>query len=142
MNEEIVAKIAPRATPIMLKLFKQYHSEGSVGQELLNLFKLWCNYDKCRDIFATQFIPFIMDIVEIYFLSTPNIHNVHEIPSLQSHTLSMLGSANQAKAPAEADNPNVVDSTILMQCLDLLCTLLRRSDKESEDHTKIISVFP
>jgi len=67
MNEEVVAKMAPRTTPKLLALFKLYHSEGQLGHELLNLFKLWCSYDKCRDIFVHTFIPFIMDTVETYF---------------------------------------------------------------------------
>jgi len=41
VNEEIVATMAPKITPKLLKLFKTYHNEGMVGQELLNLFKIW-----------------------------------------------------------------------------------------------------
>lgn len=67
--------MAPKVTPKLLKLFKSYHSEGQLGQELLNLFKLWTNYDKCRDIFVNTFIPFIMEIVDNYYHSTANIEN-------------------------------------------------------------------
>jgi hypothetical protein len=67
--------MAPKVTPKLLKLFKNYHSEGSLGQELLNLFKIWCNYDKCRDIFVNTFIPFIMEIIDNYYQSTPNAEN-------------------------------------------------------------------
>lgn len=75
LNEEIVAQMAPRVTPKLLKLFKNYHNEGSLGQELLNLFKIWCNYDKCRDIFVNTFIPFIMEIIDNYYSSTANVDN-------------------------------------------------------------------
>ena len=75
VNEEIVATMAPKITPKLLKLFKTYHSEGMLGQELLNLFKIWTQYDKCRDIFISTFIPFIMEIVDKYYHSTANIEN-------------------------------------------------------------------
>ena len=41
VSGEIVAQMAPKITPKLLKLFKTYHNEGLVGQELLNLFKIW-----------------------------------------------------------------------------------------------------
>jgi hypothetical protein len=41
----------------------------------LNLFKIWCNYDKCRDIFVNNFLPFILDIVDNYYHMTANIDN-------------------------------------------------------------------
>lgn len=31
VNEEIVATMAPKITPKLLKLFKMYHNEGMVG---------------------------------------------------------------------------------------------------------------
>ena len=39
---------------------------------------------------------------------------------------------------------SVVDSTILMHVLDLLCTLLKKTDKNThpEEFKKIIAVFP
>ena len=75
VNEEIVAQMAPTITPKLLKLFKTYHNENQLVQELLNLFKLWCHYEKCRDIFANNFIPFIIDIVGSYYSSTANVDN-------------------------------------------------------------------
>jgi hypothetical protein len=59
--------MAPKVTPKLLKFFKTYHNESSLVAELLNLFKIWCNYEKCRDIFVNAFIPFIMEIVENYY---------------------------------------------------------------------------
>ena len=75
MNEEIVAQMAPKITPKLLKIFKTFHNEGQLGSELLNLFKIWTNYDKCRDIFVNTFIPFIMEIVDNYYTFTANVDN-------------------------------------------------------------------
>lgn len=55
--------MAPKITPKLLKIFKAEHNEGSLGQELVNLFKHWCQFDDCRDIFINTFIPFIIEIV-------------------------------------------------------------------------------
>jgi len=67
--------MAPKITPKLLRFFKTYHSEGMIASELLNLFKIWCNYETCRDIFVNTFIPFIMDIIENYYSSTANVDN-------------------------------------------------------------------
>jgi len=67
--------MAPKITPKLLKIFKNFHHETSLIQELLNLFKIWCNYEACRDIFVNTFIPFIMDIIDIYYKSTANVDN-------------------------------------------------------------------
>jgi len=76
LNEEIVAQMAPKITPKLLRFFKVLHTqEPAVTQSLLNLFKLWCNYDACRDILVNTFIPFIMDIIEAYYKATPNSEN-------------------------------------------------------------------
>lgn len=74
-DENLVSAMAPKVTPKLLKLFKNYHNEGQLGQELLNLFKIWCNYDKCRDIFVNSFIPFIMEIIDNYYSTTANVDN-------------------------------------------------------------------
>jgi hypothetical protein len=79
INEETVAKMAPKITPTLLKFFKNFHHETSISQELLNLFKIWCNYDACRDIFVNTFIPFIMEIIEMYYKSTPNAENKDQL---------------------------------------------------------------
>ena len=44
INEEIVAQMTPKVTPRLLRIFRLYHSEGTLGSELIRLFKLWCNY--------------------------------------------------------------------------------------------------
>ena len=75
LNEDIVAQMAPKVTPKLLRFFKSFHNEGALAQELLNLFKLWCLYDTCRDIFVNTFIPFILEIIDNYYHCTPNIDN-------------------------------------------------------------------
>lgn len=75
LNEDIVAQMAPKITPKLLKFFRNYHNEGALASELLNLFKIWCNYDTCRDIFVNTFIPFIMEIIDNYYQNTPNVDN-------------------------------------------------------------------
>lgn len=75
MNETLVAAMAPMITPKLLSFFKAFHHEAGITQELLNLFKIWCNYDACRDIFVNTFIPFIMDIIDMYYRGTPNADN-------------------------------------------------------------------
>ena len=67
LNEQLVAQMSPKVTPKLLQLFKAHHSEGDLGQELVNLFKKWCNFTECRQIFVDTFVPFIMEIVEQYY---------------------------------------------------------------------------
>jgi hypothetical protein len=59
VNEEAVAAMAPKITPKLLALFRSNHSEGSLGSQLIGLFKLWCRYEACCQIFVVTFIPFI-----------------------------------------------------------------------------------
>lgn len=75
LNEAIVAQMAPKITPKLLKFFKNLHHETSVTLELLNLFKIWCNYDACRDILVNTFMPNILDIIDMYYKATPNQDN-------------------------------------------------------------------
>ena len=64
LNEAKIAEISPKVTPLLMRLFKEYHSEGALGAELVNLFKKWTNFKECRQIFIDTFVPFIMEIVE------------------------------------------------------------------------------
>eukprot|EP00347_Sterkiella_histriomuscorum_P024270 403331713 len=141
LNEEIVAQMAPKITPKLLKFFKNYHSEGALANELLNLFKIWCNYDACRDIFVNTFIPFIMEIIDNYYQSTPNIENKDSM--LVPQNLVDLSADKSQSNNADGKVMNIVDSTILQHVIDLLCTLLRKTkDKDSTDFQKITDVFP
>lgn len=42
VNQATVSQMAPKITPKLLQIFKSEHSEGNLGQELINLFKQWC----------------------------------------------------------------------------------------------------
>ena len=75
LNEKAIAALSPRVTPKLLRLFKDHHSEGALGQELVSLFKKWCNFNECREIFVETFIPFIVEILDQYYQSTPNRDN-------------------------------------------------------------------
>ena len=59
---------------------------------------------------------------------------------------SSLDSSNEKLKPQSIDGKvlSVVDSTILQHVLDLLCTLLKKTDKElfPNEFRKIIAVFP
>ena len=139
--------MAPKITPKLLALFKQEHSEGHLGNELINLFKQWCYYDACRDIFINTFIPFIMEIIESYYNSTANEDNKDQHLQMcnVSESVSSLDSSSEKPKPTQEQRViNVVDSSILTHVLDLLCTLLKRTDKkvQPEEFDKIISVFP
>jgi hypothetical protein len=59
--------------------------------------------------------------------------------------LSSLDSSNEKIKPTvEHRVMSVVDSTILSHVLDLLCTLLKKTNKETHEQafSKIIAVFP
>lgn len=107
--------MAPKITPKLLKIFKAEHSEGSLGQELINLFKQWCQYDDCRGIFINAFIPFIMEIIESYYNSTPNEDNKDSIlqPCTVSESLSLDSSGEKQRPTQEGRVLSVVDSSIL-----------------------------
>ena len=110
MNEDIVAKMAPKLTPKLLRICKAFHNEWQIGQELLNLFKIWCQYDKCRDIFINSFIPFIMETVENYYFSTANIENKDNV--LVPTNLIDL-SADKSSSVGAPKVQNIVDASIL-----------------------------
>ena len=101
VNESTVSQMAPKITPKLLKIFKTEHSEGNLGQELINLFKQWCYYDDCRDIFINTFIPFIMEIVESYYHSTPNEENKDTVLQLCSISSSSYDSSNEKLKPTQ-----------------------------------------
>jgi hypothetical protein len=86
LDQGIVAQMAPKVTNKLLRFFKTYQSESNICLELLNLFKIWTNYDTCRDIFANTFIPFIMEIIDNYYQATPNIDNKDSILVAQAHS--------------------------------------------------------
>ena len=54
MDEEAVATIAHESAPRLLMLFKRYHDQTAIGADLLDIFKMWTNYDKCKTIFCNK----------------------------------------------------------------------------------------
>ena len=70
LDEPSVSEIAHKVTPKMLNLFNRHHTEGNIGNELIALFKVWCRFEKCKDIFIETFIPFIQSIVQKYYNQT------------------------------------------------------------------------
>ena len=46
MDEMAVANIAHESAPRLLQLFKQCHNNSSILSDLLDIFKMWTNYDK------------------------------------------------------------------------------------------------
>lgn len=62
-NEEQISKVAPKVTPKLLVLFRDCQEFSTLSSELLTLFKIWCNYQKCREMFIDQFLPFIIGII-------------------------------------------------------------------------------
>lgn len=148
-NQATVATMAPKITPRLLDIFKAEHSEGNLGVELINLFKHWCEFEACREIFINSLIPFVMDIVEMYYNSTANEDNKDKqltMCNVSESLSSSIDSSNEKSKNSEAmtDNKviNVVDSSILHLSLDFLCVLLKQTNKESDGFVKIVGVFP
>jgi hypothetical protein len=137
LNEEIVAQMAPKITPKLLRFFKdRLQQEYAVANEILNLFKIWCTYDACRDLLVNNFIPFILDIIHIYYVATPNTDNRDSVLVPQAKSSAIV------ELPEREARP-IVDASILTHVMDLLCTLLKRTkDKASPEFAKIIDVFP
>jgi hypothetical protein len=71
-NEQQISEVAPKVTPKLLLLFRDCQEFSSLSSDLLTLFKLWCNYQKCREMFIDQFLPFIVGIIQQYYLTTAN----------------------------------------------------------------------
>ena len=74
-----------------------------------------------------------MEIIESYYKSTPNEENKDSMLQMCSVSESLsLDSSNEKQRPSLGDQKvlSVVDSTILQHVLDLLCTLLKKTDQE------------
>lgn len=80
------------------------------------------------------FIPFIMDIIDMYYKATPNAENKDLILAPQAK-----GDEVFDKEPKQA----IVDASILTHVMDLLNTLLKRTkDKSSPEFGRIMDLFP
>lgn len=128
--------MAPKITPKLLRFFKTLHQDTSVTLELLNLFKIWCNYDACREILVNTFVPYIMDIIEMYYKATPNQDNKDQILTPQAKV-----DADSLPDQHKETKP-LVDASILTHVMDLLCILLKRTNRTTPEFGKILDFFP
>lgn len=135
MDEEAVATIAHESAPHLLKIFKYYHDQSVIGADLLDIFKMWTNYDKCKTIFCNNYTPFALEIVKNYFHMT----NTKESTDVSSEEHAKK-QKEQFRALENADN--ILDASILQHSLDILCRLLKKTDKDSQEHAALVDIFP
>jgi hypothetical protein len=128
--------MAPKITPKLLRFFKNLHNDTSVTLELLNLFKIWCSYDACRDILVNTFVPYIMDIIEMYYKATPNQDNKDQILVPQAKV-----DADQLPDNQKESKP-LVDASILTHVMDLLNILLKKTNRTTPEFGRILDLFP
>ena len=128
--------MAPKITPKLLRFFKNLHNDTSVTLELLNLFKIWCSYDACRDILVNTFVPYIMDIIEMYYKATPNQDNKDQILVPQAKV-----DADQLPDHQKESKP-LVDASILTHVMDLLNILLKKTNRTTPEFGRILDLFP
>mmetsp|Transcript_2570 Transcript_2570/g.2409 ORF Transcript_2570/g.2409 Transcript_2570/m.2409 type:complete len:133 (-) Transcript_2570:1186-1584(-) len=112
-DEEAVSKIAHESAPRLLELFEYYHDDRVIGPDLLDIFKMWSNYDSCKTIFSKKYTPFALKIVKNYFYMT----------NTKAHT--GMGNTDHAKKQKEAfraleNADKILDSSILQHSLDTL----------------------
>jgi hypothetical protein len=135
VDEEAVAFIAHESAPHLLKLFEYYHDQSSVGADLLDIFKMWTNYEKCKTIFCNNYTPFALKIVKNYFHMT-NTKSKTDVSS-NDHAKKQK---DAFRALENADT--ILDSSILQHSLDILSRLLKKTDPESDEHSAVIDIFP
>lgn len=66
LDDKGVATIAGNTTEHLLKMFIRHHDRGSIGQDLLEIFKIWCQYDSCKNIFCKSFTHYVLKILINY----------------------------------------------------------------------------
>lgn len=135
IDEEAVAKIAHESVSTLLRLFEYYHDERIIGPDLLEIFKMWTNYEKCKSIFCKNYTPFALKIVKNYFYMTNTKRNTEMGGEDVAKTKK-----NEFRALENADK--LLDSSILQHSLDILCRLLKKTDPETEEHAALIDIFP
>ena len=113
INEEAVSKIAHESAPRLLELFEYYHDERIIGPDLLDIFKMWSNYEACKTIFCQNYTPFALKIVKNYFYMT------------NTKKISEVGNTDQAQKQKDAfraleNADKLLDSSILQHSLDIL----------------------
>jgi hypothetical protein len=127
--------IAHESAPHLLKLFEHYHDVSVIGADLLDIFKMWTNYDKCKSIFCNNYTPFALKIVKNYFHMT-NTGKSTDVTSDEHHKKQK----DAFRALENADK--MLDSSILQHSLDILSRLLKKTDADSEEHCAVIDIFP
>ena len=133
MDEEAVSTIAHESAPKLLKHFKRHHDQSIVGSDLLEIFKMWTNYEKWKTIFSNNYTPFALEIVKNYFMMTNSKMSKEDEEY----------SKNQKDAFRALDvEDNLIDSSILQHSLDILWRLLKKTDPESQEHNAVIDIFP
>lgn len=135
LDEQAVANIAHESAPHLLKIFAVYHDRPLVGPDLLDIFKMWTNYEKCKTIFCNNYTPFALKIVKNYFYMT------------NTKGATDLTAEDNAKRQKDAfraldDADTMLDSSILQHSLDILSRLLKKTDPESQEHSALIDIFP
>jgi hypothetical protein len=81
-------------------------------------------------MFISQFMPFILQIIETYFRSTPNEDN-KDSKVFSSESASLDSSIDKSRSTKDPRASQSVDSWILQSALDLLVTLLKKSKPAS-----------
>lgn len=123
-------------------MFRNHHNEGSLGSELVNLFKQWSNNSaECRQILVQSFVPFIMEIVGLYYQQTPNAENKSQQVSLKDGLAKLELQSQQQPVTEDIAAQNTVDASILAQVLDLLCCFLKLAQND-EERAKMAEVIP
>jgi hypothetical protein len=113
MDELAVSKVAHESAPRLLQIFKYYHDSPSIVSNLLDVFKMWTNYEKCKSIFCNNYTPFALEIVKNYF----HITNTKESMIL-GNEIKVQNKKEELKALENADTH--LDSSILQHSLDIL----------------------
>lgn len=135
MDELAVSKVAHESAPRLLQLFKRYHDNSSIVSDLLDIFKMWTNYEKWKSIFCNNYTPFALEIVKNYF----HITNTKDTAIL-GNEIRIQNKKEELKALENADTH--LDSSILQHSLDILWRLLKKTDPESQEHSAVIDIFP
>lgn len=77
-----------------------------------------------------------MDIIEMYYKATPNQDNKDQllVPQAKVDADQLLDQQRESKP--------LVDASILTHVMDLLCILLKRTNRTTHEFGKIMDLFP
>jgi hypothetical protein len=134
MDEDAVATIAHKSAPRLLSLFRRHHDQSAIGTDLLEIFKMWTNYETCKAIFCNNYTPFALEIVRNYFQMT---NSKNEAEKAEEYTQQQKDAFRALEG-----TDSLIDSSVLQHSLDILCRLLKKTDSESPEHIALIDIFP